>query len=328
MAKFTKELASLEKRLTKIERELREVSIIISTTDEISNLFWSKLKKRASKAYEEARIIFKDWNYSNIPETYKKTIQGQIRRIKNIQFKPKVDIKQKSFLNKDLTKQTISTILEDSISSFYSGTQIGEGKLNRLMGATQQLNIKEKKINQAVKKGFVEGGEGVIDFNKKVGRGSVYGVQRSLQKELLKSSLNGEYITIIDKNGKPRNYNIKSYSRLVARTKLIETQSSATVNLSMEYESGLVQVSSHNTLTPYDAQFEGKVFDLTGKNPRFPTATDLPPFHPNCEHTITVFFEDALNENQLSEISDFSKGKIEAHPTMPGHTPISERKFV
>lgn len=281
MAKFTKELASLEKRLTKIEKELRDISIIISTTDEISNLFWSKLKRDASKAYEKARIIFKDWNLSNIPDIYKKTIQGQIRRIKNISFKPKVDIKQKSFLNKDLTKQTISTILEDSLASFYSGTQIGEKKLNRLMGATQQLNIKEKKINQLIQKGFVEGAEGVTNFNKKVGRGSVYGVQRSLQKELLKNSLDGKTITIVNKNGKAVNYNIKSYSELVARTKLIETQSSATVNLSMEYDSGLVQVSSHNTFTPYDAQFEGKVFDLTGKNPRFPTATDLPPFHVN-----------------------------------------------
>jgi hypothetical protein len=326
LANYIKEVNNLKKRLDNIENKLKEISIEISTTKEVSNLYWSKLKSEVSKLYEESRKIYADWSASNIPKAYKDNLRDQISRIKGLTYKPKVTINYKSFVNKDLTKQSISTILNDSLSSFFTGTQQGEKTFNRLMNTTQQINLQEKEVNKAIEKGFIEGADGIYDPTKKVGAGSLYGARRQLQKDLLKKSLNEQYITIIDKNGKPIKYNIKSYAEMVARTKLIETQSSSTVNLSLSYGSGLVQVSSHNTLTPYDATFEGKVFDLTGENPRFPSATDLPPFHPNCKHTLTVFFEEAHSKNEIQKISDFSKGKTEVHPTRKSHVPISERK--
>jgi hypothetical protein len=323
---FQKQVIKLQKRLNKVENELKDISNIIATTDKIDIGFWNKLKRKTQKAYEEARVIYKQWSDTEIPRAYFTNIQKQISRIKHIKFQPSKIINFSTFSKKDIHKRTINTILDDSISTYFLGLQMGEKKLNRLMGLTQQLNVQEKTVNKAIEEGFGKGAEGV-KFDKKVGRGSLYGAQRQLQKDLMKDALNEQYITVIDKNGKPINYNIKSYAELVARTKLIEAQSSSTVNLSLDYGSGLVQVSAHNTQTEYDAQFEGKVFDLTGKNPRFPTATDLPPFHPNCQHVLTVFFEEALTDKQLEKISDFSKGKIEIHPTRKSHIPLSKRRF-
>lgn len=326
MAFYQKQISDLTKKLDSIEQKLLKLSIEISQSTETSNLYWSTLKKQASQYYEEARVIYADWMNKEIPKAYNDDLASQIRRIKQLSFVPTISVHYNKVSKKDLNKQTISTILNDSLSSFYSATETGNNQLNRLLSATQQLNLKEKTINKAINEGFVKGAKTGGIFSKRVGKGSLYGAQRQLQNELLKKSLDGQYITIIDKNGKPRNYNIKSYAEMVARTKLIETQTAATVNISMAYGSGLVQVSSHNTLTAYDAQFEGKVFDLTGKNPNFPNADDLPPFHPNCLHTITVFFEEALNDSQLQKISDFSKGITDIHPTRPGHIPLSERE--
>jgi hypothetical protein len=328
VAKFTKEVKKLKKRLDKAEAQLKDISIEISTTTQTSMSYWNNLKKRAHKAYEEARAAFADWAKSDIPAAYKLSLQTQIRRIKKMKFTPPVRINYNTFVASDRSKRTVTILVSDAIDAYILRTTGGEKKFNDLMNLTQQLNITEDEVNKAIKKGFIEGAEGVFNRKKKVGAGSLYGAQRNLQKELLKDALDEKYIALVDKNGKLRNYNLKSYAELVARTKLTEAQASSTVNLSLAYGSGLVQVSSHNTETEYDAQFEGKVFDLTGENPRFPNATDLPPFHPNCLHTITVYFEDAHSKEEIDKMSDFSKGKTKEHPTRKGFIPINERELV
>jgi hypothetical protein len=324
-ASFRKQFAKLKRRLNQIEGRLKEISIVTATSKETTNSFWNKIQRDMMVEYEKARIVFSEYSNLEIPRSYMTSLQAQIRRIKGMKFKPLNPLSFSKFSDKNIHKQSIAIVLEDSISSYFSGLELGEKKFIQLIRATQQLNLTEKEINKAVETGFIEGSPGVVDLDKKVGAGSLYGVQRNVRNELLKDALNEQYITIVDKNGKPINYNLKTYAELVARTKLIEAQTSATVNLSLGYGSGLIQVSSHNTLTAYDAQFEGKVYDLTGKNPRFPNATDLPPFHPNCQHTTTVFFEEALSDKQVTKISDFSKGKTEIHPTRKSHIPISQR---
>lgn len=316
MAKRTPkgQVAKLTKELDKVEKKLFDLSIITAKTKKTDNLFWARMRAKTKKLYEEARIIYAAWNELNIPFFYNKNIRKQIKRIKDLSFTIPNPTNYKQFKNKNINKQTIKTILNDSISSFVIGADSGEKKLNRLYGLTQQLNITETTLNKGIEEGFKE-------------RASVYGARKRIQEDLLRDALEKKYITVIDKNGKPINYKITTYAELVARTKLIQAQSDGTVNLAISTGSDLVQVSSHNTKTEYDAQFEGKIYSLSGKNSNFPAVIDLPPFHPNCRHTITVVFEEALEINRtLEKLSDFSKGKINIHPTRTAHIPINKRK--
>lgn len=92
----------------------------------------------------------------------------------------------------------------------------------------------------------------------------------------------GQFINI---NG--RNYNVKKYSKMVARTRLRKVQSRAVLRMCNEYNNDLVQVSDHGTTTPICLSFEGNVYSVSGKDKEYPVLPEPPPFHPNCQHNIT-----------------------------------------
>ena len=87
----------------------------------------------------------------------------------------------------------------------------------------------------------------------------------------------GQFIQI---NG--RNYNLKYYSRLVARTRMREAQTKAVKNMCQQHGNDLVQVSEHNTDCQICLPYEGQIYSLSGRHPTYPLLTDTPPWHPNC----------------------------------------------
>lgn len=306
------EIYNLKKKLERIESKLLQISLDTAMTKSTSNFYWSQLLSQANKEYEKARIVFAEWSNENMPYFYDKNLRKQIKRIKDMTYKPPEMVSYVKFKDNNINVQTKASIVQGAISDFVIGLDSGQKKMNRLLRASQQVNITEEALNKSVVEGFNE-------------KKSIYGAKKKVQQALLKDALDKKYITVVDKNGQPINYKMTSYSELVARTKLTEMQSSGTVNLSLSVGNDLIQVSSHNTLTPYDAQFEGKIFSISGEDKRFPPVTDLPPFHPNCIHTITVYFAEAQPPKTLKKASEFSLGKTEIHPTRTSHIPISER---
>lgn len=101
----------------------------------------------------------------------------------------------------------------------------------------------------------------------------------------------GDFISI---NG--RNYNLKSYAKLVARTRLRKVQTDAVVNMAKEYDADLVEISDHGTdcASNICQQYEGQVYSLSGKTPGYAVLDEYPPFHPNCEHNMFPTSEEAL----------------------------------
>jgi hypothetical protein len=99
---------------------------------------------------------------------------------------------------------------------------------------------------------------------------------------------------LVNING--RNYQIDYYAELVARTRLREAQSDATIDLCGEYGCDLVEFSQHATSCAVCAPFEAQVFSISGESDRYPQLTDAetPPIHPNCRHSITPTTEIAI----------------------------------
>lgn len=312
MKTITQRFKELNDRLFKVENKLFEISKEIAITKETSNVYWSSVTRRLKEQYEIARFIYADWVNTNLPLLYDANIKSHIKRIKSMTFKPPFQLDYKEFVNNNINIQSKRIITSTAYSDYDIGLDSGAKKLNRLLRFSQQVNITENELNKSITEGFSK--------NK-----SIYGVRKKAQEALLKDALDKKYITVVNKNGVPVDYNIKSYAKLVARTKYIQAQADGTVNLAVAYGSDLVQVSSHNTPTPLCQQFEGKIFSISGEDKRFPALIAEPPFHPNCRHSLTVYFAEAQPAETLQKASDFSLGKSEVHPTLKHFKPVSER---
>lgn len=302
-------------KLSRIERNIDKIIAEMASTSETSNVYWSRINREVRAQYEEARKITKELVNDTIPKIYSQQVKEQLTRIKYKNLPVQKMVNYKDFISTNMVKQSIWSLLNETISTYNAGYLSGEKTLTRLASLTQQVLLSEKEVEKQISKGFIK-------------EGKIYGSKKRLQKEFMKKSLDGKYITIFDKNGKQEQWKIKAYTELVARTKLHEASTQAVINTSAAVGADLIQVSSHNTQTAYDAQFEGKIFSLTGNDPDFPAVEDLPPFHPNCRHTISIVFKEALaQQGTLQKYIDFSNGEIEEHPTRRSFIPVSERKL-
>lgn len=95
-----------------------------------------------------------------------------------------------------------------------------------------------------------------------------------------------------------RDYNLRKYADLVAKTRLRVVQTEAVLNACKEYENDLVQVSDHGTECPICIPYEGNVYSLSGRSSAYPYLDDYPPWHPRCQHNISPTSEVVLEARE------------------------------
>lgn len=91
-----------------------------------------------------------------------------------------------------------------------------------------------------------------------------------------------------------RNWNMRSYSEMVARTSTMEAHLTGTANRLTEYGRDLVQVSTHSKPCELCIPWQGKILSLTGKTGGYPTlaqAKEKGLFHPNCKHAYGLYID-------------------------------------
>lgn len=110
-----------------------------------------------------------------------------------------------------------------------------------------------------------------------------------IYEHLRLQALAGQFI---ERNG--RNYNLRDYSKMVARTRMRECQTQSVKDYCKEYENDLVQFSQHSDPCPLCEPYEGEIYSLSGTNQNYPELPDSPPIHPNCEHDISPTSEVAI----------------------------------
>jgi len=278
---IAEKIADLKGRLDNTEREIKSIISELKYTTETSNLYYAGIKVKLNKTYREINNIYMDWSKSEIPDSFNGLIKKEIQRVKAYKIPVNKNIDYKTVINRDSNKQSYTAIMKESIATFQQSLQTSEKRINRILYTTQQTAITEKKLNELLNQGLINNNDMI---------------QRTSSSKLLKDKLleQGEKVLIIDKNGNERNYDVKDYAELVARTKLRAIQSESTVAVCNELDTDLVKISSHNTETELCQEYEGKVFSLTGKNPDFEVIDMLPPFHINCKHSIHPIFAEAL----------------------------------
>lgn len=271
----------LASRLSKVTRDLGKIVAEVGSATSTTSSYWNDVARRLSVQYEKARSIMSEWVKSNLPDVYDAKVREAVQDVKDVKVSLSASVSGESISTSSAGEATKESLLKEALDSLYTGLDTGEQTLRELLHATQQTLIKEEKVNKALAEGYEYGG-------------STGAAQRRLRDELLAKALDGKYITVVDKNGDEIHYQVDTYAELVARVKLMEAASAAVLDTAAAVGADLVQVSSHNTQCLECAEYEGKIFSLSGDDPDFPQLEEEPPFHPNCQHSLTVVFKEAL----------------------------------
>jgi hypothetical protein len=116
------------------------------------------------------------------------------------------------------------------------------------------------------------------------------GVARSIMDQLM-ALLDGE--DFIEING--RSFNLKDYSELVARTRMREAQTEATIEMGKQFDNDLAQITTHDNPCQTCEEYQGNVYSISGETEGYDELPDGgPPWHPNCGCTMNLTSENAL----------------------------------
>lgn len=307
-ADFEKKFISLKTKLTKIENKIYRVMNQSLINPHSSKSYWNAVRKELDVLYKQMDIVFIEWSSKNIPERFSKSIRNMMAYIN----KNKIIVEQASrsyagLMNTNAMKNVSSILYEDAVVSFLSASSNGKRNMYRLTRLTQQKLIDEGLINLTVAEAAEAG-------NLSLASGKLH-----LQ---LVNALGDKHFV---QAGKMK-YKASYYAEMVARTKFHDAQAQAALATASNYETDLIQVSSHNTTTRICMPFEGKIFSISGKDKRFPPLTDTSPFHTNCLHNMYPYFESAMEATGTTQAwSDFSMGTTSKPPGMGSFIPLDER---
>lgn len=105
-----------------------------------------------------------------------------------------------------------------------------------------------------------------------------------------------------------RNWNMRSYTEMVARTTTMQAHLQGTANRLLENGHDLVKVSKHAGACDLCVPWQGKILSLTGKTEGYPTLEEAEAeglFHPNCKHAYGLYIDiDAEIEQLEAELGE------------------------
>lgn len=281
--------------------------------------YWNTVRKNLDIQYRALDSIYSTWIKKNIPLVYRaamKDLFTRLNRSKDIAKRAK-----RSFIDlatSPRTQQIQNILIRDAITDWVAALNQGQANLVRLTRRTQQALLSEALLDKSVAEAIASGNLMNNTFIKSVN------MSETLAGQLTEVAtvINGEKYVIAGS----RRFTPKYYAEMVSRVKFHEAQSRAAMQTAGNYGTSLVQVSNHNTITPLCMEFEGKVFSMNGKDSRFPTLINTPPFHVNCLHLLFPMFESAMEvDGSLKGWEDFSNNRINRPPYPSSFIPVSER---
>lgn len=158
----------------------------------------------------------------------------------------------------------------DAVNSLMSDAYLDFGS-----GITGWVKGNEHILNEVVRR--------QVQSKLAVGRLTGEGVQEI--KRDIKSTLQSQGLeALIDRGG--RQWTLNRYGEMLTRTHLIRANTDAAINRFAESEVDIVEVSTHGTTDEVCLRYEGNIYSLSGKSKNYPKIPLLPPFHPNCKHSL------------------------------------------
>lgn len=160
-------------------------------------------------------------------------------------------------------------------------------------------------------------------------RGSVVGydtwqqVARKYREDLAKRGVTGF------RDAAGREWNMRTYAEMVARTSTQEAHTQGTLNRLAEHGHDLIVVSKHGGACEKCVPWEGRVLSITGKTEGYPTFAEAKAaglMHPNCRHAVSLWvdldkepegLEQELNQAGGQSGSGGQAGGVPGAPAIP-----------
>jgi hypothetical protein len=215
-------------------------------------------------------LAARKWTKETIPLAYSHGLDLSQERLRSLGVSKYVN------MNATVHKSAISVLVDSITLDFLVANQTIKKNVNQLIRATQQQVIEDVQISKMISQGLVEG-----ETRKQI--------SDRLQAEFEKQLKEEKFITI---NG--RNYEPQAYSRLVSRSRVMESSNQANINASLQYGVDLVQVDIHSGSCEICDPYQGKIYSISGQDKDFPPLEERPPFHPNCRHLLLPMTRESL----------------------------------
>jgi hypothetical protein len=200
----------------------------------------------------------------------------------------------------------ISALTKTVMTDYWKANRTIERTARKYLSVVSQAAAGVKKVEQAQMFDSAE----VRDFIKRTVSGSLRAATKynagmahltskdiaaKIRAKLLNQIGGGNFIRIKGKDGVEREYNLRSYAELVARTRMRESQTEAVKELCAQFDNDLVEIPRHDNPCDECAQYQGQIYSISGKHPDYPELPDGgPPWHPYCEDVANPVSENAL----------------------------------
>jgi len=272
-------IGELERVYGRVQKEIASQLFSVDIMDyrEMKSM---KVQERIDVLIKKLNRMSIRWVKESVPMAYKKSYIVSKTRLEIL------GARRDALFNAQTHRLSIDNHIEKTMENLVNANQSIRNNVNMYLYLARRASAGLAQIQQ-----FDPGDEAIISSiiqdAMAEGRERAYASNRIYDYLRIKL-LDGNFI---DKAG--RNYNLRSYSVMVARTRLRQAQTDAVKNICKQYENDLVQVSQHANPCDECAELEGNVYSLSGTHPAYPSLPNFPP-HPNCEHDISPTSEVAI----------------------------------
>lgn len=150
----------------------------------------------------------------------------------------------------------------------------------------------------------------IANVKGEIAKGTIKGDPRKvMQEEVMTKFREGgltSFITEPDINGIRRRLPLDFYAMLVTRTKMRDAGVTGATKRYTEAGQDLVKITERADTCLICGRFRGMVVSLTGETEGFPAVGEngisLPPYHPNCRGTISVYVLKRKTPEEIEEI--------------------------
>ncbi len=251
-------------------------------------------------------------------------VQGILQQMQNESFAYIPQMVEREFYVHNPSARRIEETVEKHMAGYKNALSIGEIALVEQLSAdlsakvlqasnTVQQTLTNVLVGRREPDIFAAGVRWAVAYNQVMGLNSLRNIDD------LVIALQQQGVTaFVDKAG--RRWSLHSYLGMATRTCRRQAESIAV--LTADPEQDLYKISSHNTVCPLCAPYEGRVYSKSGQDPDFPPLAaafgkidpngvdDLSNtwlnIHPNCLHVLIPWTDAGMTEEEIAKIKEFS----------------------
>jgi len=180
---------------------------------------------------------------------------------------------------------------------------------------TNQVGIIGRQVNDYLRSGGIEAAQ-LIQSGQMTSKQAIQGFISDFEKNFLVTYSDGKKVPI------------DSYAKMAVNTTIDSSINKSVFTTNKEYDNDLVRMSWHSTSCPMCAQYQGRVYSLSGESEEYPaldvinkgSVITYNTVHPNCRHRFLPYVEEF--EQNKEEIKKYSNSPIEDN-----RTKISKKRY-